>query len=165
MKPSIKEKILEVLRNHGPMTIKEVKEVAGLKGPTVYKRLYELRVDGKVIKDEDTGEYKAISAEEKTCVCEAKSSPGRFSKVLEDIGVNRDIVSIITEIFFSGDINSPIWLNKVLREYASGYIQPKQANIMLHWWGAVRIGELVSKFQYDMDQVTFQYEMDRNVKK
>lgn len=155
-KPSIKEKILEVLRkNNGPMTIKEVKEASGLKGSTVYKRLFELRVEGRVIKNED-GEYNVIDTEVKEVCCraeEVKTSPEYFIKTLKDIGVNNSITSTITDIFFSGDINSPIWLNRVLSEYASGYVQPKQANIMLHWWGAVRLQELIDKFNRELDQV------------
>lgn len=55
------------------------------------------------------------------------------------IGVRPEgVVPTIADIFFSEDINSIAWLNKVLRDEAAGYVTPPQRTLMVAYWATTR---------------------------
>jgi len=62
-----------------------------------------------------------------------------FIKHCTDIGIApREAIPTITDIFFSGDINSLQWLNQVLSKDAAGYVTHQQRRLMLSWWANTR---------------------------
>jgi len=62
-----------------------------------------------------------------------------FIDHLTKIGVSpKAAIPTIADIFFSGDINSLPWLNKVLLEEAAGFVNPNQRRLIVSWWSHTR---------------------------
>jgi hypothetical protein len=62
-----------------------------------------------------------------------------FMSHLVGIGVSpKEAIPTITDIFFSGDINSLAWLHQVLQKEAAGFVKPNQMRTIISWWAHTR---------------------------
>lgn len=151
--PTQKEQVIAAaLKAGNPVTIKQLRDLTGLKRKPVYDTLYYLVKDGKATKDEETGEFWLDNDEVEVDDLEkgggkvqqeqakAETSEGvldqrgLFSKNLTSVGVRKDVVPTITDMFFSGDINDLEWLKQVLHKQAAGFVSAHQENTVLYWW-------------------------------
>lgn len=61
-----------------------------------------------------------------------------FTEQLKAVGVRRDVIATITDIFFTGDINDMRWAEEALGNQAAGYVSPTQKKLVLSWWARTR---------------------------
>lgn len=145
----------------GTITVDELAPVLPLNKKQIYRILHEQLVPaGIAARNEETGTYwltdpegivergeKMEETKDKIIHDESPASTEEegtldqsrlFSEHLRNIGVRRDVINTITEMFFSGDINDLQWLKRVLTLQAAGFVSPHQANITLSWWSNTR---------------------------
>ena len=76
---------------------------------------------------------------------------GMFIKHCTDIGIApKEAIPTIADIFFSGDIDSLLWLNQVLSKEAAGYVSHHQRRLMMSWWANTR------RLDFDEEEYDFQ---------
>jgi len=63
---------------------------------------------------------------------------GIFEQHLKNVGVGKDVIPTIAEVFFSGDVDSLTWLNKVLTRAGANFIRPDQKRLMISFWANTR---------------------------
>ena len=64
---------------------------------------------------------------------------GMFIEELKNIGViPKEAIPTVANIFFSGDIESLHWLEKVLKRDAAGFISHHQRRLIISWWSNTR---------------------------
>ncbi len=57
-----------------------------------------------------------------------------FTELLKSVGVNKDVIPTITNLFMRGDTNSMKWLKEVVTDSAKGWFNSQQAKLVLSSW-------------------------------
>jgi hypothetical protein len=152
---SIKEQILEVLQEHGPMDTNGLLEhIKDVKKDSVHSKALELMHDGFIDRDgnmvwsfvEGGGSEETPGTEKAGKGAGAAGAAGMaldarqmFEQLLKSVAVKPpEVIPTISNIFFGGDIDNLTWLQQVLRRHAAGWVAPNQIRLILSSWSQTR---------------------------
>ena len=66
---------------------------------------------------------------------EPPTNEEKFIKILRSVGV-KEVDTVISEIFFTGDVGDMHWLYRVLFSLTKGYVSRNQAKLLMPAWAA-----------------------------
>lgn len=148
--PSIWDRILALVEEHGPMTMDQLTEQIPYERKSILGKTIDMTKAGILVKDYESGAFSlkgavpssdggaAVSVQTSKVGIPLDSRQG-FIQRLGNIGVTpKEAIPTIADIFFSGDIDSLEWLDHVLRKDAAGFVNAHQARLVLSWWAQTR---------------------------